>query len=226
MLDSSQTIDWSSYSMTERRFQSDEALLPPTPSIVEDIKGKREEKVSTRNLQLFTPELKMSTPSLRLGVGVMTPVRSGAPSAISRRFQRLKNEGPDSQSQTNSPRLKPKSTFGEMSRIGGESCLEHNNTTTRSTGSIGAFTPDLCSTATVDQTFSELANSAKLDTTQSKIEMYKRALEPLTLVLRGQTLPPDLWSHRHQHQQGWMRPSYNYLMLQSSHQVHLESPVL
>ena len=164
--------------MVETKFDSKEALLPPTPSIVEQIKGRREEKVSIRNLQLLTPDAKLSTPSLRLGVSLRTPVRSGPPTAdLSRRFLLANDQL--SQSRANSPHLKPKTAFGEMSRIGGETNLEYSTTArSTSTGSIGEFTPDLCSTAAVE-TFSELADSAKLDTTKSKIEIYRQVLDKL-----------------------------------------------
>ena len=160
---------------------------------MENIRGRREDKIQLQNLQLFTPELKLSTPTLRLGVGGVTPVRSGPAAGLSRRFQLIKGEGSDSA--FNSPHLKPKASFGEMSRLGGESNLE---STTRSTVSIGDFTPDLCSTAAVEKTFSELAESAKLDrTNQDKIEMYRKVLSGLKTGKEDKSVLMSAWnSHR------------------------------
>ena len=157
---------------------------------MENIRGRREDPLKLRNLQLFTPELKLSTPSLRLGVGAVTPVRSGPATGLSRRFQLVAGEGSDSA--FNSPHLKPKASFGEISRLGGESNLE---STTRSTVSIGDFTPDLCSTAAVEKTFSELAESAKLDrTNQDKIEMYKRVLSSLKTGQEDKSVLMSAWN--------------------------------
>ena len=141
-----------------------------------------------RNLQLFTPELRLSTPGLRLRVEG-TPGRSLPSAALSRRFSKMVE--PDC---TNSPHLKPKTVFGEISRLGGESSLE---CTTRSTASIGDFTPDLCSTAAVEKTFSELSDSAKLDTTKSKIEMYKKVIDGLKSAQKDKSVLMTAWnSHR------------------------------
>ena len=189
--------DWTDHRLSKTSLESRGALLPPTPSVVENIRARKEGGVGVsatmRNLQLFTPECKLATPSLRLtGVagGMSTPVRSGPAAVLTRQFQLNKNAV--TPVNANSPHLKPKAAFGEMSRLGQESQL--GNTTTRSTGSIGEFTPDLCST--VAGTFSELAESSKLDTTQSKIEMYKKVLDGLKNKSLDKSLMTAWSSHR------------------------------
>merc|ERR1711879_427710 len=87
---------------------------------------------------------------------------------------------------------KPQAAFGEISRLGPESQL--GNSTARSTCSIGEFTPDFCST--VAGTFSELAESCKLDTTQTKIEMYKKVLDGLKNKSQDKSMLTAWNSHR------------------------------
>ena len=166
---------------------------------MDNIKTRQEVEVgkgvsaTIRNLQLFTPECKLATPSLRLaggGGGMLTPVRGGPSAVLSRQFQLHKKVV--TPTLANSPHLKPKAAFGEMSRLGEESTM--SNTTARSTGSIGEFTPDMCST--VAGTFSELAESAKLDTTQTKIEMYKKVLDGLKTKTQDKSLLTAWNSHR------------------------------
>ena len=187
--------------MSKTNFDSREALLPPTPSVMDNIKARQETGVSAtiRNLQLFTPECKLATPSLRLGGGgggggMLTPVRSGPSAVLSRQFQLNKKVA--TPISANSPHLKPKAAFGEISRLGQESQLGNTttNTTTRSTCSIGEFTPDLCST--VAGTFSELAESSKLDITQTKIEMYKKVLDGLKNKSQDKSMLTAWNSHR------------------------------
>ena len=167
---------------------------------MDNIKARQEAEVGVsatiRNLQLFTPECKLATPSLRLGGGggggggMLTPVRSGPSAVLSRQFQLNKKVA--TPISANSPHLKPKAAFGEISRLGQESQL--GNTTTRSTSSIGEFTPDLCST--VAGTFSELAESSKLDITQTKIEMYKKVLDGLKNKSQDKSMLTAWNSHR------------------------------
>ena len=165
---------------------------------MENIRARQEEEVgesaTIRNLKLFTPEGKLATPTLRLpgaGVGgMLTPLRSGPSAVLSRQFHL--NQKVATPINANSPQLRSKAAFGEMSRLGQESQL--GNTTTRSTSSIGEFTPDLCST--VAGTFSELAESSKLDTTQSKIEMYKKVLDGLKNKSQDRSLLAAWNSHR------------------------------
>ena len=149
-----------------------------------------------RFLQLFTPESKLATPSLRLGGvaggggGMLTPVRTAPTAVLTRQFQLQQKVVASPVSATSSPHLKPKAAFGEMSQLG--------NSTSRSmsTGSIGEFTPDLCSTATVAGTFADLAESYKLDVTQSKIEMYKKVLDGLKTKSLDKSLVTAWSSHR------------------------------
>jgi len=206
---SSIAIDWSQSSLVRRtKAEVSVKLLPPTPSIVSNIRS-REPGLGAdpcRHLSLASPDPRLLTPrpGLRPGLAptaTVTPVRSAPSATLFRRFPITQATAESPQGDRlnfNSPQLKPKSpNLTTQSQDLNFSCR-----TTK--GSLGQFSPMLSSTAAVSEerpvtptfsdlgdltsrgntpTFSELAdNSSRMshfDTTQSKIEMYRKVLDGL-----------------------------------------------
>ena len=201
--------DWSQSSRLRRtEAQESVKLLPPTPSIVNNIRSRESEPGADacRHLSLDSPDPRLLTPrpSLRPGLGpasTVTPVRSAPSATLFRRFPLPQNaaDAPHGDRPNfNSPQLKPKSpNITTQSQDLNFSCR-----TTK--GSLGQFSPMLSSTAAVSEerpvtptfsdlgditsrgntpTFSELADTSSrmsnFDTTQSKIEMYRKVLDGL-----------------------------------------------
>ena len=184
---------------SKRRTGTKESV-PPTPSIVANIRNRETgpETDVYRHLNLSSPD---PTPraSLRPGIdpaSAVTPVRS-APSASLFRFPLPQGviDSPKADN-FNSPKLKQKSpNLTTQSQD-----LNFSGRTTK--GSLGQFSPMLSSTAAVSEerpitptfsdlgdltsntpTFSELADNtsrmSNFDTTQSKIDMYRKVLDGL-----------------------------------------------
>ena len=201
--------DWSQSSRLRRtEAQESVKLLPPTPSIVNNIRSRESEPGADacRHLSLASPDPRLLTPRpcLRPGLGpasTVTPVRSAPSATLFRRFPLPQNaaDAPHGDRPNfNSPQLKPKSpNLTTQSQDLNFSCR-----TTK--GSLGQFSPMLSSTAAVSEerpvtptfsdlgdltsrgntpTFSELADTSSrmsnFDTTQSKIEMYRKVLDGL-----------------------------------------------
>jgi len=195
---SSLAIDWSKGPLV-RRTEAKESvqLLPPTPSIVTNIRSRQAGPgaEACRHLNLSSPDPRLLTPRPGLRPGLdATPVRSAPSATLFRRFP-LPQAAIDSPKADHftSPQLKLKSP----NLTAQSQDLNFSSRTTK--GSLGQFSPMLSSTAAVSEerpvtptfsdigdltpTFSELADNTSrmstFDTTQSKIDMYRKVLDGL-----------------------------------------------
>ena len=174
-------------------------MLPPTPSIVTNIRSRQAgpgaEECRHLNLNSPDPSPRLMTPRPGLRPGLdATPVRSAPSATLFRRFPLPPDviDSPKTDHFT-SPQLKQKSP----NLTAQSQDLNFSSRTTK--GSLGQFSPMLSSTAAVSEerpvtptfsdlgdltpTFSELADNTSrmstFDTTQSKIDMYRRVLDGL-----------------------------------------------
>ena len=179
-------------------------MLPPTPSIVTNIRNREAGPGADacRHLNLSSPDPRLVTPRAGLRPDIdpastVTPVRSAPSATLFRRFplSQVVIDSPKAD-HFNSPKLKQKSpNLTTQSQD-----LNFSGRTTK--GSLGQFSPMLSSTAAVSEerpitptfsdlgdltsntpTFSELADNtsrmSNFDTTQSKIDMYRKVLDGL-----------------------------------------------
>jgi len=209
---SSLAIDWSKGPLVKRTEAKESVqLLPPTPSIVTNIRsreaGPGAEECRYLNLSSPDPRLLTPRPGLRPhldAASAVTPVRSAPSATLFRRFPLPPDviDSPKTDHFT-SPQLKLKSP----NLTAQSQDLNFSSRTTK--GSLGQFSPMLSSTAAVSEerpvtptfsdlgditantpTFSELADNTSrmstFDTTQSKIDMYRKVLDGLKTSSVGQ----------------------------------------
>jgi len=199
---SSLAIDWSKGPLVKRTEAKESVqLLPPTPSIVTNIRSRQAGPgaESCRHLNLNSPDPRLLTPRPGLrphldSASSVTPVRSAPSATLFRRFP-LPQAAIDSPKADHftSPQLKLKSP-----NLTAQS-QDLNFSSRTNKGSLGQFSPMLSSTAAVSEerpitptfsdlgdltpTFSELADNTSrmstFDTTQSKIDMYRKVLDGL-----------------------------------------------
>jgi len=176
MLGQSKSIDWGLSYLVQQfpalKSQQPVKLLPPTPSIVNKIKSLETVSSPCTRLNLSSPDPRQShkTPGTLVRGSQLTPARSIQSVPLSRRFALAKDS-----EVVSSPDLKMKPRL-EVTITQDQDCSSRKS----SVGHITQFSPMLSSTTAAEKTFSELAaESSKHDSTQNKIEMYRKVLDGL-----------------------------------------------
>jgi len=177
MLEQSKSIDWPQSKLVQQ-FPTSKSidpvrLLPPTPSVVNKIKSLETVSSPCMRLNLSSPDPRQTnkTPGTMIRGSQLTPARSIQSVPLSRRFALAKDS-----EVVSSPDLKTKPRLGDTITITQD---QNNSSRKSSVGHITQFSPMLSSTTAAEKTFSELAESSKHDSTQSKIEMYRKVLDGL-----------------------------------------------